>query len=106
MTSRVGITDQAFEELNAAYRWWATHRSPEQALLWYNGFLGAIKSLGDDAGRWPLAAENDDFPFEIRQLNYGVGRRATHRAVFTIRPDLVLVIRIRHLSQDVISADD
>ena len=39
-------------------------------------------------------------------LVYGVGRRPTHRAVFTVRSDLVLVLRVRHLAQKEISPDD
>jgi len=49
-------------------------------------------------------------PAETRVLStetsYGLGAKSTHRAVFAIRPDQVLVLRIRHLAQQDISADD
>ena len=106
MTYKVALTDRAHDELDHACTWWAENRSPEQALKWYNGFIRAIRSLANDPQRCPLAAENDAFPYEIRQLTYGLGKRPTHRAVFTIRPDLVLVLRIRHLAQQRLSPDN
>ena len=102
----VTISDRAFGELNAAYEWWAKNRSADQALDWYNGFIALIKTLNDNPTQWPLALENDEFPFELRQRNYGSERRLTHRAVFTVRPDMIFVLRIRHLAQDKISPDD
>ena len=46
------------------------------------------------------------FPFEVRQMTYGLGSRPTHRALFVIRPDMVYVIAIRHLAQRAVSPDD
>jgi len=99
MSYRVALTDQAREELDQACTWWGENRSPAQAVRWYNGFIEVLQSLAKSPERCPLAAENDAFPYELRQLAYGLGRKPTHRAVFTIRPDMVLVLRIRHLAQ-------
>jgi hypothetical protein len=33
-------------------------------------------------------------------MHYGVGSRPTHRAVFTIADDFVLVLAVRHGAQD------
>jgi plasmid stabilization system protein ParE len=85
------LMDQAHQDLEEGCRWWAKHRSIEQAERWYDGFSAAIRRLSIDAERQVVADESNDFPFEIRQLNYGLGRRPTHRAVFTIRPDMILV---------------
>ena len=104
-TWKVAITHRAQAELEAAYEWWATNRSSSQALQWYNGFIDAIRSLSENPSRYPLAAESNFFPYQIRQLNYGVSR-PTHRAVFTIRKRLVLVIRVRPLAQTSITPDD
>ena len=106
MTLPVTITDRAFDELNAAYEWWAKNRSADQALQWYNGFIDQIKSLSEHPEQWPIAAEDEEFPFTVRQRTYCQGKKPTHRAVFTIRPDMILVLRIRHLAQDKISSDD
>jgi hypothetical protein len=55
--------------------------------------------------RFALAAENDRFPYEIRQLNFGIGRKPTHRLVYTIRPREVVVLRLRHLAQEAIEVE-
>ena len=56
--------------------------------------------------RYPLARERDQFPYEVRVMNYGVGSRPTHRALYTIRPDAVVVLSIRSAAQQDITPDD
>ena len=85
--------------LEETYHWWAEHHSQEQAAKWFNGFLVALESLSENPQRFALAPENDAFPYEVRQLNYGVGAKPTHRALYTVRPDMVFVFLVRHLSQ-------
>src|SRR5688572_299692 len=106
MDRQVILMDQAHQDLLDNSIWWAEHRSHEEAERWYDGFSKAIKKLATDAERHALARENADFPFEVRQLNYGLGRHPTHRALYTIRPDMVLVLRVQHLAQDDLSIDD
>ncbi|HTQ39459.1 MAG TPA: type II toxin-antitoxin system RelE/ParE family toxin [Pirellulales bacterium] len=95
------MTSRAKLQLVDAARWWATHRSAEQAARWLDGFEQSLAQLSNDPERHPLARENDlyDLPYTVRQLLYGIGARATHRAVFEIREDTVYVIAIRHLAQ-------
>jgi plasmid stabilization system protein ParE len=102
----VGLTGKAERQLKAAARWWAANRSAAQAQRWYDGFLRAILSLSQHPDRCPLARENDKFPLELRELNYGLGRRPTHRAVFAIRPKSVIIYAIRHAAQRDLSVDD
>jgi len=106
MSRQVLLTDRAHGDLLEACAWWAENRSPQQAHRWYDGFAKAIRSLATDPERYPLAPENDAFPYEVRQLNYGVGRRPTHRAIFVVRPDSVLILRVRHLAQRPLSPED
>ena len=103
MTYRVLLTERARRDLEAACTWWAQNRSHEQAQRWYAGFAAAIRSLRQNPERCPRAQESEALPFELRQLNYGLGRRPTHRAVFTIREDVVAILRVRHLAQDRLS---
>lgn len=100
------LMDQAHQDLDDGCRWWAKHRSIEQAERWYDGFSTAIKRLSTSAEQHAVADESKDFPFDVRQLNYGLGSRPTHRAFFTIRPDMVLVLRVQHLTQRPLSPDD
>lgn len=99
MSVPVLIQPRAKQDLLAAAAWWAEHRSPEQAARWYDGFLAAIESLSENPARHPLARENGKFPYELRELHYGLGRRPTHRAVFTIRSEAVVVLTVRHTAQ-------
>ncbi len=103
MTFRVLLTEQARRDLEATCTWWAQNHSHEQAQRWYAGFAAAIRSLRKDPEKCPRAQESETLPYDLRQLNYGVGRRPTHRAVFIIREDAVVVLRVRHLAQDQLS---
>ena len=106
MTYRVVISEPAEQELEAAVRWWAKNRSQEQALRWYDGFLEAMRSLAQNPHRCPRAREDHLFSAEIREFHYGLSARATHRAVFTLLHDVVLVLTIRHVAQADLTADD
>lgn len=69
MSRRVILTAAAETELESAYCWYVEH-----------------------------APESGHFVAQVHQLIYGC-RRKTHRALFTIRPDEVVVLRIRHVAQ-------
>ena len=106
MIRPVILAEPAFEDLRHNARWWAKHRSLEQAERWYDGFLMELDLLANNAERCSLARENAEFPYELRELHYGVSSRPTHRALFTIRPDSVLVLAIRHVAQDDVAPED
>jgi plasmid stabilization system protein ParE len=99
MSLEVLITERAQQEAQANHDWWAEHRSVEQAARWYDEFLASSLSLEDSPDRRPLALESDRFPFEIRQLNFGIGHKPTHRLIYTVRSDQVVILRVRHLAQ-------
>lgn len=73
-------------------------------MRWFNGFCKAILSLRANSWRCGLTRESARFPYELRQLLYG--RKRSHRAVFTIRGDTVLVLTIRHTAQQDLEPDD
>jgi len=106
MTLPVYLHDRAERALDANYLWWAEHRSQEQAAQWFNSFIDALESLGENPERYSLASESPLFPHEVRQLNFGTGATPTHRALFTIRPDKIYVLSIRPLSQRPVTPDD
>jgi hypothetical protein len=84
MKYEVLIALRAQQEAQANHDWWAEHRSADQATQWYDEFLRATLSLEQNPDRFALAPENGRFPYEIRQLNFGIGRKSTHRLVYTI----------------------
>lgn len=102
----VSLTEKAQEEIDKSHDWWARNRSPEQANRWYLGFFQALTSLERNPARCPLAPESQHFPYELRQLTYGLGSKPTHRAVFTIQNNVVSIVRIRHLAQGAIEPDN
>jgi plasmid stabilization system protein ParE len=106
MSYGVEITTRAELEIDSACLWWAEHRSAEQAERWYVGIHDAIANLNENPTRRSLALENDAFPYELRELHFGVGRRTTHRVLFTVRDNMVLVLSVRHVAQQLLSPDD
>lgn len=102
----VVLTVRAEAELQEAHAWWSAHRSPAQADRWYTGFVRQLLTLETDPERHPYAPENEFFPYELRQLHYGLGRRPTHRAIFTVRPEKVVILRVRHLAQKPLAPED
>jgi plasmid stabilization system protein ParE len=106
MTYEVRLTAKAERQFKAAARWWAEHRSKAQAERWYDGFLRAMQSLAVNPERCSLARENASMPIEIREIHYGLGQRPTHRAIYAIRADCVIVYSIRHIAQADLTVED
>ncbi len=106
MPLRVIISEPAELDLWEAHNWWAKNRSPSQAATWYRRILAAIHTLKDTANRWSAAPEHHLWPTGIRELHFGVRRKPTHRVLFTIENEQVIVLRVRHASQDYLTAED
>ena len=106
MTYRVTVLPLAKRQLLEQALWWSENRSAEQAFRWLEGFERALNSLANDPERCSIARENDAFDIVIRELHYGLGSKATHRAVFEIRNDEVIVHSVRHLAQRDLTPDD
>lgn len=87
---------------------WYRRQSAVAAADWYNGVIDAILSLEKDPERCELIPEHDRFQFSVplRHLLYGSGREKTHRIIFVIRPDKVVVHEIRHMAQSELKPDD
>ncbi|HEX6962431.1 MAG TPA: type II toxin-antitoxin system RelE/ParE family toxin [Lacipirellula sp.] len=100
------VAARAEQDLKEQHDWWAANRSAAQAARWYRRILERILSLEHSPHAHPLADEEDVWPFAVRQFNFGLGHRPTHRVLFAIRETDVVVFRVRHLSQAPITADD
>jgi plasmid stabilization system protein ParE len=106
MSWEVILTDHAHAQMHVNYQWWAKNRSIEQANRWFNLFAQKISSLSSNAERCSRSTDSKHFPCAVRDLYFGLGKKPTHRAVFTIRGDKVVVLAIRHLAQDDLKPDD
>jgi|SRR5436190_19628300 len=106
MTYLVRLLPRAKLQLVNTALWWADNRSREQAVLWIDGFEAALQSLANNPEAWPLAPECEAVQLQIREMTFGLGHRKTHRAIFEVRQQEVIVFAIRHLAQDLLTADD
>lgn len=106
MTFSVITLPEAEAQIDEAFGWWAEHRSLEQALRWFDGMWAAIHSLNDRPDQWPLARENGEFDFDVREYHFGLGTTPTHRIIFTIRDDSVFVLAVWHTSREDLRRED
>jgi plasmid stabilization system protein ParE len=74
---------------------WIAARSPEAAERWLNAIESEIHSLAHFPERCPLARENGQFPYELRQLVFG-RKHGRYRIIFTLRVGTVHVLHVRH----------
>ena len=100
------VAPRVYSELDEIQSWWAINRSADQATRWLRDIEAAINDLSTNYSHQAVAAENRRFPFELRQLNFGLGRQPSHRILFTIRPECVYILAVRHVSQQQLGPDD
>jgi plasmid stabilization system protein ParE len=98
MAYHVQITGRAKADIHEAAEWYAK-RDAAVGAVWTAGIDASIESLGEDPERCSLAHETDRFPFELRELLFGAGRRKTHRILFRIDEDRVEILAVRHTSR-------
>ena len=84
VTYGVTILPRAKRQLLEQALWWSENRSAEQAYRWLDGFERALESLANHPERCSASREDDAFDVMIRELHFGLGNKATHRAVFEI----------------------
>jgi len=95
----VRITAPAEDDIQKNFIWWRDNRDPDQAAEWYDSIYPAIRSLGQMPRRCAFAREQDMCSGELRQLYFGIGRKATHRIVFAIEDQTVFVLAVLHQRQ-------
>lgn len=102
----VVMTRRAERDLLAAAQWWAENRSPAQADRWLSAIQKKIESLGTSPLRCALVLENERFSAEVREVHFSVRGRSTHRIIFTVVEEVVLVLAVRHIAQDELQPHD
>ncbi len=101
MSFRLNVTNQARDDITRNASWWAGNHSLDEALTWYDQ-LNELLAFPESHG---LAAENDAFPYELREKLVG-GKKRTYRAIFTIEGAEIRVLTIRRAAQRAITPDD
>ncbi len=106
MNFRVTILPRAKQQLYECALWWAQHRSVQQAEAWLSEIEAAIESIANDPHRYPLAGESAALDFRLQQLNFGLSNRLTHRVLFSVKEDNIVIYAVRHLAQADIPLDE
>jgi plasmid stabilization system protein ParE len=102
MGFEVVVTSRAQWDLNEA-RTYIARYAPETAETWYVEFLKALCDLENHPETYPIAAEGEDLPFELRQFLYRTRSGRVNRALFTIVGSQVRVLAIRRPGQRAVS---
>ncbi|MEM6654177.1 MAG: type II toxin-antitoxin system RelE/ParE family toxin [Planctomycetota bacterium] len=106
MKRRVVITGPAKRDAFANHEWWAENRSAEQAIRWLKGIYAKMWSLADTAERHSRATEPSLRRNDIRQASFGLSSKPTHRILYRIEREVVVVYRVQAFAQDAIDWDD
>jgi plasmid stabilization system protein ParE len=69
-------------------------QQPLGAQRWWNGLLEAIFSLESMPQRCPIISKTDQYEDNLRHLIY-----FSHRIIFAIDGNQVMILRIRHVSR-------
>ena len=101
---RLIITDAAKRDIQAAYDWWKKRRSANQAERWYLSINAAFKTLVVFPDSCPFVSGLEERG--VREKLFGVGRKSTHRILFALESDSVMILRIRHTSQAELALED
>lgn len=99
MIRDVEVLPRAEQQVYSNSRWWAETHSVTQSVRWLSEFEGALAILSHSADRYPFAVEAHRIGLPVRQLNFGVGSRPTHRIVFSFNDSTVFVHGVYHASQ-------
>ncbi len=105
MSREVFLTHRAVADIDAALEFY-NGRSGTLAERWVAACDRVIDALEDHPERYPLAREAKHLQIDLRQHNFGVGRRLSHRALYRFRDERVVVYAVRHLAQQDVQFED
>ncbi len=100
------VSERAVDDVIRNARWWASYHSEEKAYEWEQAIFAKIYSLDILPESNPLAFENPNFPYELREAHFGLGSRPGYRILFTVVGDLVNVLTVKAAEEDWLSAEE
>ena len=106
MTYRLTVTTPAENDVRECHQWWWENRSEDQADRWLTGINRAIQSLKHSPLMYGYATERLLMKHEIRQMLFGLGRRPSHRILFEVIHDEVVIFRVRAIAEDRLSLSE
>lgn len=105
MPHDVFLTTRAQKDLKTA-RSYIAKFSPEAAERWYFDFIESLLDLETRPESRPMAPEEGQFAFDLRQYIFRPKSGKPNRALFTIVGNQVRVLAIRRPGQRLITPDD
>ena len=99
MNYPVLFVQRAEQNILAALTWYQKN-APDVSARWHKSLNSTLRRLRENPDRFPLAHETETFPYRLREVLFGAGRRKTHRILFVVRPNAVVIYAIRHVAQN------
>lgn len=106
MTYRVVISERAVRDIIRNANWWSDHRSPEDANVWQAAIFAKIQTLVEFPLSHPLADENAEFPFELRESLFGIGAQPGYRILFTVEDEEIYILAVKATEENWVSPDE
>lgn len=106
MAYRVTVTGPAERDARENHEWWAENRSATEAGRWFSGINRAIQSLKTFPNRHAYADEAALRKGSVRQMGYGLGSKTTHRVLYEVTGEEVVIYRIRSRHQDALTVEE
>jgi plasmid stabilization system protein ParE len=101
----VEFTRRAVADFDEAILWYS-ERSADAANKWIAAVEGALDALEQHPQRFPRAREDGLRGTTLHECAIGAGRRLTHRLIFAIRSDKIVVYAVHHVSRKDLTLDD
>ena len=105
MSYTVRLTTRAAADVRSIFRY-IVARSPQGAAKWNDAYEAAIERLENQPLLCGLAAENEWFDFEMRQILFKTIAGKPYRAVFRIENHEIIVFRVRGHGQAPVTPKD
>lgn len=105
MLYTVTLSERACADLQQA-RDYIRQQAPDAAERWYLSILTAMLRLEKNPQAFPLAPENTQFDFELRQFLFRSKSRRANRVLFRITGTKVQVLAIRRPGLPLLSRSD
>jgi plasmid stabilization system protein ParE len=101
----VEFVRRAVADFNEAVDWYSK-RSIDAADKWITAVEKALDALEQNPQQFPRAREESELGIALHEHAFGAGRRLTHRLIFAIRPNKVVVYAVHHASRRDLTIDD
>lgn len=103
---KVLVSERAVNDVVRNTHWWAANHSREEAVKWRSAIFKRIFSLEVMPKSNPIACENPDFPYELREARFGLSSRPGYRILFTVIEDRVNVLTVKATEENWVSPED